>query len=69
MKFSLMSYTFARQVKTQDEAFVRGLFRTAQSLKLDGIDMITTYGLPPKQIKAMAADSGIPIVAHTFLPT
>ena len=66
MKFSLMTYTFARQAKIQDAAFVCELFRYAVELKMDGIDMVTTYGVPACELRKMAADCGIPIVAHTF---
>ncbi len=61
MKFSMMSYTMARQGFQ-----VEDIVRTAAELKMDGIDWVTTYERDPEEIKKLCADVGLPIIAYTF---
>ncbi len=61
MKFSMMTYTMARQgFKVQD------FIKTAVDLKMDGIDWVTTYGEDPALLKKMSDDAGLAVAAHTF---
>jgi sugar phosphate isomerase/epimerase len=62
MKFSMMTYTMARQGKYGVEDIVR----TAIELEMDGIDWVTTYGRNPKELQKLCADVGLPVVAYTF---
>ncbi len=62
MKFSMMTYTMARQGTYGVEDFVR----TAAELKMDGIDWVTTYGRSPEDLKKLSADAGLPVAAYTF---
>ncbi len=62
MKFSMMTYTMARQGTYGVEDFVR----TAAELKMDGIDWVTTYGRNPDELKKLTADAGLPVAAYTF---
>lgn len=62
MKFSMMTYTMARQGTYGVEDFVR----TAAELKMDGIDWVTTYGRDPEELKKLSADAGLPVAAYTF---
>ncbi len=62
MKFSMMTYTMARQGTYGVEDFVR----TAAELKMDGIDWVTTYGRDPEELKKLSTDAGLPVAAYTF---
>lgn len=61
MKYSMMTYTMARQ-GYQVEDFIK----TAAELEMDGIDWVTTYGRDPKELKKCSDDAGLPVAAHTF---
>lgn len=62
MKFSMMTYSMARQGKYD----VEDIIRTAAELKMDGIDWVTTYGRPAEELRQRSADAGLPVVAYTF---
>lgn len=62
MKFSMMTYTMARQGFSVEE-----MVKTAVELKMEGIDWVTTHGRDPKELKKMSQDAGLEIVCHTFL--
>lgn len=61
MKYSMMTYTMARQgYKVED------FIKTAVDLKMDGIDWVSTYGRDPKELKKLSGDAGLAVAAHTF---
>ncbi len=61
MKFSMMTYTMARQgFKVED------FIKTAVELKMDGIDWVSTYERDPKELKKLSDDAGLAVAAHTF---
>ncbi|NMA47810.1 MAG: sugar phosphate isomerase/epimerase [Lentisphaerae bacterium] len=62
MKLSMMSYTLARLPGFS----VPGMFTMAKELQLEGVDMVTLYGHSAREIRNMAADHDLPIVAYTF---
>lgn len=64
MKFSMMTYTMARQGFS-----VEDILKTAAELKMDGIDWVTTYGRNPKELKKMSTDAGLDVACHTFFAT
>lgn len=61
MKFSMMTYTMARQGCSVEE-----IVKCATDLKMDGIDWVTGYGRKASELKKMSADAGLPIVCYTF---
>lgn len=64
-----MSYTFARQGWKKNDRFdLEGMCRVGQELKIDGVDMVTTYGIAPEVIRRTLADHGLKIVCYTFFP-
>lgn len=65
MKLSVMSYTLSRRVKASDFDMV-AMCRLTRELGLDGIDMVTTYGRDPRQIRRLLDDHGLKTVCHTF---
>jgi len=62
MKFSMMTYTMARQGTYGVEDFIR----TAAELKMDGIDWVTTYGRNPDELKKLSTAAGLTVAAYTF---
>lgn len=62
MKFSTMTYTFARQPKHFD--LERMLAFTAEHM--DGIDFVTLHDRQAKELRKRTDDLGIPVVCHTF---
>lgn len=65
MKLSMMSYTMARG-KWGKQPDLRRLCEFTRELGLDGIDFVTTYGVPPRQVRALADDFGLKVVCYTF---
>ncbi len=65
MKFSMMSYTMARQIK-QEKIDIRAMCALTKELGMDGIDFVTTYGADPKDISKIVRDYGLKVVCHTF---
>lgn len=67
MKLSLMSYTLARQGWDKDGTFdFVGMARLAQELAIDGVDVVTTYGVDPREVRRVLEDHGLRTVCHTF---
>ncbi len=62
MKLSVMSYTLSR---VQDFDLGR-MCELANELKIDGIDMVTTYGKKPWEIRQLLDGYGLKTVCHTF---
>ena len=62
MKLSMMSYTLAR-AKDFD---LNRMCELTNELKLDGVDMVTTYGKKPQEIKRLLDQHGLKTVCHTF---
>ena len=65
MKLSMMSYTMARG-KWGKQPDIRRLCAFTRELGLEGIDFVTTYGVPPRQVRALADDFGLKVVCYTF---
>ncbi len=67
MNFSVMSYTLSRQNWKRDGAFdLARMCELAAELGLDGVDMMTTYGRPPLEVRRALADHGLKPVCYTF---
>ncbi len=65
MKLSMMSYTMARGL-TPDKVNLPHICALARELGLDGIDMVTTYGRDPREVRAITDGHGLKVVCHTF---
>ena len=65
MKLAMMSYTMSRQAGGA-EFDLAGMCRLAQELDLDGVDMVSTYGREPLEIRRLLDDHGLKTVCHTF---
>jgi len=67
MKLSVMSYTLARQGWKKNGAFdLKGMGELARSLEIDGVDMVTDYGLEAAEIRRVLDDYGLDVVCYTF---
>lgn len=67
MKLSVMSYTLARQGWKKDNRFdLVGMAELAVKLGIDGVDMVTTYGLDPREVRRILDDHGVKTVCYTF---
>ena len=62
MKLSMMSYTLAR-AKDFD---LNRMCELTNELKLKGVDMVTTYGRPPEEIRRMLDQHGLKTICYTF---
>ena len=67
MKLSVMSYTLARQVKDQSKFDIPAMCRLANELQIDGIDMVTTYGQKPAELRRILDGFGVKTVCHTIM--
>lgn len=65
MKLCMMSYTMARGLTT-DKVNIPQMCALARELGMDGIDMVTTYGRDPREVRRIVDDYGLKVVAHTF---
>ena len=65
MKLAMMSYTMARGVPP-DKISIPFMCALAKELGMDGIDMVTTYGRDPREVRKIVDDHGLKIVCHTF---
>ena len=63
MKLSMMSYTMARQPDYFDLA---GMLKLTRELDLAGVDFVTLHDTLASDLRKMADDHGVPVVAHTF---
>ena len=64
MRYSMMSYTWARQAKHFD---LKKMLKQTVELGMDGIDFVTLHDHKAKELRMMADDFGIPVVCHTFM--
>lgn len=62
MKLSMMSYTLAR-AKDFD---LNRMCALTNELKLDGVDMVSTYGKKPGEIRRLLDQHGLKTICHTF---
>ena len=62
MKLSVMSYTLAR-AKDFD---LNRMCEVTNELKSDGVDMVTTYGRSPGEIRRLLDQHGLKTICHTF---
>ena len=65
MKLSMMSYTMARGVPA-DKINIPFMCALAKELGMDGIDMVTTYGRDPREVRKIVDDHGLKVVCYTF---
>lgn len=67
MKLAIMSYTLGRQgwFKTA-LAGLESMCRLARELDTDGVDMVSTHGVPPAQARRILDDQGVKTVCYTF---
>lgn len=68
MKLSVMSYTIARTGWYNKENKLEGLKKTcrlAQEIGTDGIDWVTTYNIPPVEVRKAMDDNGLKTVCYT----
>ena len=63
MKLSMMSYTLARDKKNFN---LNRMCELTNELKLEGVDMVTTYGRPPEEIRRLLDQHGLKAICHTF---
>jgi sugar phosphate isomerase/epimerase len=62
MKYSMMTYTMARQGQTD----MKAICQLTRDLGLEGIDQVLLYGYEPRDLRRMADDVGIRFVCYTF---
>ncbi|MDD5678469.1 MAG: hypothetical protein PHW60_10830, partial [Kiritimatiellae bacterium] len=62
MKLSMMSYTMAR-AKDFD---LNHMCELTNELKLEGVDMVTTYKRKPEEIRRMLDQHGLKAICYTF---
>jgi len=65
MKLSMMSYTMARGLQPA-QVNIPGMCALARELGMDGIDMVTTYGRDPREVRKIVDDHGLKVVCYTF---
>lgn len=63
LRLSMMSYTMSRQPR---HFSLPGMMALTAELGLDGIDFVTLHDTPAAELRQMADDIGVPVVAHTF---
>lgn len=70
MKLSVMSYTLARQGWKRDGVFdLQRMCELACSLAIDGVDMVTNYGIAAGEIRRTMDDHGLKTVCYTLAGT
>jgi sugar phosphate isomerase/epimerase len=65
MKLSVMSYTLARQLSPDQLDLVR-MFEFTRELGLEAVDIVTTYGRHPREVRRLLDDFGLRAACHTF---
>ncbi len=65
MKYSMMTYTIARQA-TDGKPDMVDICRFAKELGIDAMDQCGLYGYDPKEIRRIADDYDIKIICYTF---
>jgi sugar phosphate isomerase/epimerase len=71
MKFSLMTYTFARQDWKKDGNFdLEKMCKAGKRLGIDGVDIVSHSFSPldPENIRKVLEDHGQKVVCYTFFP-
>ncbi len=66
MKYSMMTYTIARQIPDHKPDMV-DVCRFTREIGLDAMDQVRLYGYEPKEIRKIADDFGIKIICYTFV--
>ncbi len=66
MKISMMSYTVFRQYSEVTLSDIDELCKLTKEVGLDGIDYVTTYGIPPREIRKITDDYELKTVCYTF---
>lgn len=67
MKLSVMSYTLGRQGWFKNAvAGLESMCRLARELDTDGVDMVSTHGVPPAQARRILDDQGVKTTCYTF---
>ena len=67
MKLSVMSYTIVRTGWFKDNKLegLKKICRLAQEIGADGIDWVTTYDIPPAEVRKVMDDNGLKTVCYT----
>ncbi len=65
MKYSMMTYTIARQ-EPQGKADMVDVCKFAREIGLDAMDQCWLYDYDPREIRKIADDNGIDIICYTF---
>ncbi len=62
----MMSYTLAVQKWKKNGKFdIEGMCKLCKELRIDAVDMVTSYGFSPKEIRKIIDDYGIKCIAYT----
>ena len=64
MKLSMMSYTWSRQPAHFD---LQRMLQVTRELNMAGIDFVRLHDRTAKELRRMADDAGVKVVAHTFV--
>jgi L-ribulose-5-phosphate 3-epimerase len=64
MKYAMMTYTFAHQLR--EKVDMVQVCQWARKFNLEGMDQVGLYGHPAHEIRTMADDHGLKIVCYTF---
>ncbi|MCP4643543.1 MAG: sugar phosphate isomerase/epimerase [bacterium] len=65
MNYAMMTYTVSRQLKGE-RPDMAAICKLTRDLGMDAMDQISLYDYPPSEIRSIADDHGIRIVAYTF---
>ncbi|OPZ29577.1 MAG: Xylose isomerase-like TIM barrel [Lentisphaerae bacterium ADurb.BinA184] len=64
MRYSMMSYTMARRPELFN---LEAMLRLTRELDLAGIDFVTLHGRTADELRRIADDHGVPVIAYTFM--
>lgn len=65
MKYSMMSYSVARQTPQGQQVDMQAICDLTVKMGLDALDQVTLYGYDPADLRNMAHDHGIKIICYT----
>lgn len=65
MRYSMMSYTIARQGPTVFD--IDKMLKLTRDLQMAGVDFVTLHGKPAAELRKRCDDLAIPVVCHTVM--